>query len=153
MDKAAVLAAVRTALVAEFEHLRALSKQTRAAGGDAESRAEGKYDTRSTEENYLADGQAKQALLVSQSLTAFDQLGVRSLAADAPIEVGALIQLDFPGESAWFLLGPAAGGKEVLVEDILVTVITPESPLGRRLLGLRRGDSTASPKARVRGVS
>jgi hypothetical protein len=152
MDKITVLHAIREALVEEFEHFRALSRQTRTAGGDAESRAEGKYDTRSTEQNYLADGQAKQALLASQALATFDKLPLRHFAAHDPIEVGALIQLDFAGETTWFLLGPAAGGKEVQVDGTAVTVITPESPLGRQLLGLNRGASTHAPKAVVRFV-
>ena len=33
-----------------------------------------------------------------------------------------------------------------------ITVLTPESPLGRQLMGLKTGDSTASPKAEVRSV-
>ena len=153
MHKAAVLRAVCEALVREFEHLRALSKSTRSAGADDESRAEGKYDTRSTEQNYLADGQARQAHLAAQALAAFEQLAARPLAPDAPIELGALVELEFsPADSAWFLLGPAAGGTEVAVDGVEVTVITPESPLGRQLLGLRRGAATSSPQATVRTV-
>ena len=154
MDKTAVFDAIRKTLFQEFEHLRALSKNTRSAGADAESRAEGKYDTRSTEQNYLADGQARQAHVAAQALAAFDSLGVRSFLADAPIELGALIELEFSaGDRGWFLLGPAAGGREVEVDGTAVTVITPESPLGRQLLGLTCGGSTGSPKATVRAVS
>ena len=154
MHKAAVLAALRQALRDEFERLRALSKHTRAAGADAESRAEGKYDTRSTEQNYLADGQAKQAQLAAQALAAFGALGTGALAADAPVALGALVELGFAtGEGAWFLLGPAAGGKEVRVGDVAVTILTPEAPLGRQLLGLKRGNSTGAPAhATVRSV-
>ena len=152
MNKATVLAAVREALLVEFEHFRALSRRTRAASSDGETKAEGKYDTRATEENYLADGQAKQAHLISQAIAAYAALGDRAFAADAPVGLGALVQLDLAGELQWFLLGPAAGGKEVMVEGTTITIITPESPLGRQLLGLKRGASTVSPKAQVREV-
>ena len=152
MNKAAVLAAVREALRSEFEHLRALSRRTRAASSGAEAKAEGKYDTRAIEENYLADGQAKQAHLVSVAIAAYAALGDRAFAADSPVGMGALVQLDFAGETKWFLLGPAAGGKEVTVEGSTVTIITPASPLGRQLLGLKRGAATLSPKAQVRAV-
>jgi transcription elongation GreA/GreB family factor len=33
-----------------------------------------------------------------------------------------------------------------------ITVLTPESPLGRQLIGMKAGDSTTSPKAEVRSV-
>ncbi|MFZ4680981.1 MAG: hypothetical protein ACOYMS_00640, partial [Terrimicrobiaceae bacterium] len=61
MNKTLLIQAIIDVLREEFETLQTSSKRTRAAGNDAESKAEGKYDTRSTEENYLADGLAKQA--------------------------------------------------------------------------------------------
>jgi transcription elongation GreA/GreB family factor len=40
-----------------------------------------------------------------------------------------------------YLLAPRAGGTEVTVEGQEVMVITPQSPLGRQLIGHRQGDS------------
>ena len=153
MNKSAVLQAILTALHQEFEAFRALSKKTRAASGDDESKAEGKYDTRATEESYLADGQAKQALAAANALKAFERLGLRDFPDGAAADLGALVQLEFPGETAWFFLGPAAGGLEIEIAGVSVTVITPESPLGRQLPGLTRGGATTAPKAVVRAIA
>jgi transcription elongation GreA/GreB family factor len=152
VNKNSVLQAIVEALRADFDTLRSTSQKTRAAGNDAESKAEGKYDTRSTEDNYLADGLAKQARATAQSAAAYEKFVPRRFDADMPIDLGALVQLEFPDETRWFFLGPAGGGIEVDCAGKPITILTPESPLGRQLMGLRLGDSIASPRAKVRSV-
>ncbi|HEX4085654.1 MAG TPA: hypothetical protein VHY22_12130 [Chthoniobacteraceae bacterium] len=152
MNKAAVVQAIADAIQGEFDTLRATSKKTRAAGNDAESKAEGKYDTRSTEDNYLADGLARQAHAAAQAAAAYEDFRPPAFGPDTPIDLGALVQLSLPEETHWFFLGPAGGGIEITVDGIQITVLTPESPLGRQLIGRNSGATTASPKARISGV-
>ena len=45
-------------------------------------------------------------------------------------------------------LGPRAGGTEFSVGDRRILVVTPASPLGRQLLGRRRGDTVTLPGAK-----
>ncbi len=149
MNKAAVLASASAALFEEFEKVRAASRSTRVGGNDEESRAEDKYDTLSTEQNYLADGLAKQAHAAREAHAAFEKVKPRDFAATDPIDLGALILIAFRSEKTWFLLAPAGGGQEFEHEDLTITIITPESPLGAQLRGLRVGESTTEPKARV----
>jgi hypothetical protein len=152
MNKAAILTAIVDAIRAEFDSLRSTSQKTRAAGNDPESKAEGKYDTRSTEDNYLADGLARQAHAAAQAGAAYQDFAPAAFGPDTPIDVGALVELAFPDETRWFFLGPAGGGIEVMCDGVPVTTLTPESPLGRQLMGLRTGGATVSPKATVRAV-
>ena len=152
MNKAALIKAIVDALRIEFDTLHSTSQKTRAAGNDAESKAEGKYDTRSTEDNYLADGLARQAHATAQAAAAYEKFTAPTFASGTPIDLGALVQLALPDETHWFFLGPAGGGIEVNCDGIPITVLTPESPLGRQLVGLNPGDATASPKAIVRSV-
>lgn len=152
MNKTAVVQAIVEALQAEFETLRQTSQKTRAAGNDAESKAEGKYDTRSTEDNYLADGLARQAHAVAQAAAAYENLPGREFGADSRIDLGALVQIEFAAETVWFFIGPSGGGTEVVCEGIAITVLTPDSPLGKQLLGLKAGSRIAAPKAQVRAV-
>jgi transcription elongation GreA/GreB family factor len=44
-----------------------------------------------------------------------------------------------------YFFGPRAGGLEVSVDGTGVLVITPQSPLGRELLGKHVGDSVRLP--------
>ena len=160
--KPAVLATIRAALRAQFEDFAARSRQTRAASADPESRAEGKYDTRATEESFLADGQARQAQQAAEALAAIELLGEpRPFGPGVPIDPGALVRVEFtPGGAgsgggsggAWFFLAPAAGGLEVVVDGIEVTVLTPGSPLGRQLLGRVAGARLSVPPGLIADV-
>ena len=60
MKKSKIIEVVLEHLRADFERRQAAARRTREQGNDAESKSEGKYDTRSIEENYLADGLARQ---------------------------------------------------------------------------------------------
>jgi transcription elongation GreA/GreB family factor len=152
MEKAEVVEAVLLVLQEEFRSLVRASEEARSGASDEETQPDGKYDTQSTEANYLADGQARQAAAVEEAAVSFEGVDFRDFDPKEPVEVGALVQLDLGGEEGWFLLGPAAGGTEVRVEGIEVTVVTPEAPLGGALLGRRAGDSIERPAATVVSV-
>lgn len=152
MNKADIVQSILAALHEEFEHFQTSSKQTRSAGNDTESKSEGKYDTRSIEENYLADGLAMQAQAAVESAAAYEKLILTDFNSDTPIDLSALIQLEFSDETSWFFFGPAGGGTEVESDGETITVITPESPLGQQLLDKKVGDHTTSPRALVRAV-
>jgi len=149
MNKSKVVANILERLRVEFENRSRVSKITRAGGNDAESKAEGKYDTLAIEENYLADGLARQALAAAEAMAEIKKMPLRTFSKDDPIDLGALVEIDFPGAREWFFLAPSGGGTEVQHEGTLVTVITPESPLGSQLIGSRVGDRTTVPAARI----
>ncbi len=132
-------------------HLRAeLALQTRAAwlardeATNEESRAENKYDTRGQEAAYLAEGQARIAAEIEQSLALYSTLPFPDFAPDSAIALGALIQFETRGGPAFYFLGPRAGGAEISVAGRSVLVVTPQSPLGRQLLGRRVGEVIAT---------
>lgn len=152
MNKTAIVQAIVDTLREDFEIRQRSSRQTRAAGNDAETKAEGKYDTRSTEENYLADGLARQAQEAALAAAAYENVAVRDFAPAEPIDVGALVQVRFSDADDWFFLGPAGGGIEVRHAGRTVTVITPESPLGAQLMGRSAGAKLSAPRAEVTEV-
>jgi hypothetical protein len=67
MDKEQIVQAILERLRVDFETHQTTSKMTRAASNDSETKSEGKYDTRSTEGNYFADGLAKKALATAHA--------------------------------------------------------------------------------------
>lgn len=149
MNKSEILDAVLRSLRADFENRLRVSKKTREQGNNSESRAEGKYDTLSIEENYLADGLAKQAESASQAITLIEKMQLHAFADNDPIDLGALIEIQFAHATEWFFLAPVAGGTEVICAGTPVTVVTPESPLGQQLLGSRTGNRISSPSAKI----
>ena len=149
MNKQKIVEGILEALREEFETRSRVSKITREGGNDEESKAEGKYDTLAIEENYLADGLARQALAAADAIAEIEKMPLRTFDGDAPIDLGALIELEFPGAREWFFLASRGGGTMVPFRGSTVTVITPESPLGSQLMGARTGERTSAPAARI----
>jgi transcription elongation GreA/GreB family factor len=140
MNKTDLLARIIAQLAAELAAITSAARATHAEATDEENKAEDKYDTRGLEASYLAHGQSKAAEEAAQAVAQFSALPVRDLAAGEPISLGALVRLEGRGGSHYFI-GPRAGGTEVDVGGDPVLVITPQSPLGRQLMGRRQGDT------------
>ena len=149
MNKSEIIREILRSLREDFESRLRVSKTTREQGNNSESRAEGKYDTLSIEENYLADGLAKQAESAAQAIANIEKMPLRAFTDNDPIDFGALVEIQFAQARECFFLAPVAGGTEVTFEGSPVTVITHESPLGRQLLGSRTGQRIASPSAKI----
>ena len=151
-------AALRESILA---HLRAtLALQVNAAqlardeATSEESRAENQYDTHSLEAGYLAEGQARQAAEIEASITIIAALPLPEFAPGSPIALGALAEVaDAQGGTARYFLCPRAGGLELPHEGRMVLVVTPQSPLGRQLLGRRAGDTVQLPGRKPAAVS
>lgn len=110
-----------------------------------ESRARSKYDTHSQEAAYLAQGQAKLAAEIEASLDLYASVPLPDFGPGDAIAVGALVQLDSIGKHGWYFLGPRAGGLEVSVGSRDILVLTPQSPLGRELIGRRVTELVQTP--------
>ena len=106
-----------------------------------ESRARSKYDTHSQEAAYLAQGQAKLVTDIEVSIEAYAALPLPDFLPGQAIALGALVELENRDARAWYFLGPRAGGMELTVDGRAILVLTPQSPLGRQLLGRQRGDT------------
>ena len=130
MKKLKIIEVVLEHLRADFERRQGAARRTRVEGNDAESKSEGKYDTRSTEENYLADGLARQALEAAIAAEVIEKMPIRDFAAGEGIDIGALVELEFAKETEFFLIATAGGGTEVVWNKKTIVVLTPESPLG-----------------------
>jgi len=141
MNKAAVLEAILERLQLDLALYAKAADSARAEATDEQSKAENKYDTRGLEASYLARGQSRQARETEVALEQFGAL-VRSSATvpAAVVGIGALVELKTGRETLWYFMGPRAGGTEVTVDGREILVITPQSPLGQRLVGHRPGD-------------
>ena len=140
MNKTAVLKKITAQLTAELELLTQAALATHAEATDDENKAEDKYDTRGLEASYLAIGQSKQAEETALALQQFQSLTLRDFVADEPVSLGALVVLEGKGKNYYFI-GPRAGGTEIRHDDREIMVITPQSPLGRQLVGKIQGDA------------
>lgn len=140
MNKRQILTKIIDQLRSELELYRQAARAAHAEATHEQSKAENKYDTRGLEASYLARGQSRQAAEMEDSLAEFQRLDPAEAAPGSPVEVGCLVELSRPRERAWYFVGPRAGGTEVEHRGREITVVTPASPLGSRLLGRRAGD-------------
>lgn len=145
MNKADLREAILERLRAELAQQTAAAHLARDEAISEESRPENKYDTHSQEAAYLAEGQARMAQEIAQNIAHYSALSVPSFATDAAIALGAIVELSGGKGSMWYFVGPRAGGIEVTVDGRDVLVITPQSPLGRELVGKHVGDSVKPP--------
>lgn len=141
MDKRALLDAIVAVLLAELDTLSNAARDARQAATDDESRSEDKHDTRAIEASYLADGQERAALEVQEALTAFRALELRAVGSGEPIALSALVELQIGRQRERYFLGPRHGGMIVQHGGHEILVITPQSPIGRKLLGRHAGDT------------
>jgi transcription elongation GreA/GreB family factor len=140
VNKSAIIKKIVARLTEELQVYFRAAQFSRAEATHESSKAESKYDTRGLEASYLARGQSRQAAEIEAAIAEFEKLPVKKFAADDPIGIGALVELENGGENFFYFIGPRAGGTEVLHDKKEILVITPQSPLGEQLMGKKSGD-------------
>jgi transcription elongation GreA/GreB family factor len=140
MNKRALIQKIVAQLAKELEIYFRAAAASRTEATHEQSKAENKYDTRGLEASYLARGQSRQAAEIQDSIAAFKNLAPRRFGDAEPVDVGAFVELETDGEKAAYFVGPRAGGTEVIHDRRAVLVITPESPLGKQLMGRKQGE-------------
>ena len=141
MNKHAVHEQIIQRLRAELSLQAQAAQLARYEATDEESRAENKWDTHSQEAAYLAEGQSRLVAEIGASILAYESLPLRDFAAGSAIDIGALVEAGSGAVPNWYFIGPRSGGIEVEVDGQTVLVITPQSPLGRQLIGRKQDDT------------
>jgi transcription elongation GreA/GreB family factor len=148
MNKYQLIKQIITSLAESLTVLERAARASHAEATDESSKAESKYDTRGLEAAYLAGGQARQAREILDSIRIYESLAVKNFAAaDEPIELTAIVELDANGTQSTYFIGPRSGGLEIEHARKQITVITPYSPLGQNLMGKRTGHRWAAKAA------
>lgn len=118
-----------------------LARDTASAVTHEDNKSEGDKDMRSTEQSYIARGQAMRTEELAEALQRVEAFQPPSYAGERPIAGGALVRVDVEGESRWLYMLGWGGGTELTIRDQTVLVITPSSPVGRQLVGKLAGDA------------
>jgi transcription elongation GreA/GreB family factor len=147
MDKALL----RQSVIAQLRAERDL--RTRAAllahdeATHEESKPENKYDMHAQEAAYLAEGQARLAAELDGGIAQWQNTPLPAFAPAQPIALGAVVTVEAARRQTRYFIGPCNGGMEIECAGESIMVITPQSPLGRLLLGRRAGDIIPSPQS------
>ncbi len=141
-NKISIMNTIISTLIDKKQRAINAANQAHAAAVDDQSVAETQYDTLAIEASYLAEGQSKRVNDYQYSINAFDQLKLAlTNINNGSINLGTLVQLSVAQRSSdWFFIGPAAGGFKTIIAGQHITVITPNSPMGRALIGKQLDD-------------
>lgn len=140
MNKIKLLQNIISALSQSLEVLDTAARASHFEATHESSKAESKYDTRGLEAAYLAGGQARQAREIMEAMKVYSNLTPKTFPPESPIDLTALVELEMDRTRSLFFVGPRSGGLEVMMGEKEITVITPESPIGKALMGRKAGD-------------
>lgn len=101
-------------------------------------RMESRYDTFKEEAQYLADNYAHQIAVLKEGLAEIGKLSGGTVANSGEIQLGSLFTLRTAGGEKGYLLAPIGGGINLSGG---YTALTPESDMGKTVLGKKKGDS------------
>jgi transcription elongation GreA/GreB family factor len=145
MDKSQLRRSLLAKLQDELELLTRAALMARDEATSEESKAENKYDTRGQEAAYLAEGQARLARELEETIAIYHGLAFPEADEGEAIGIGHVVTLEAGARRAHYLLGPRNGGLEIDLDGTTVIVVTPQSPLGRQLAGKRAGETVLLP--------
>ena len=145
IDKKAVLTALKLQLQTELERAQKRAKDAADGATHEENRAEGDKDMRATEASYVARGQAGRASDMEEAFVRISALELLDFKPGARIAISALLELLHDDKLLHYFLVPAAGGERLTVAGTEIQTLTPQSPLGRALLGASEGDEAELP--------
>jgi transcription elongation GreA/GreB family factor len=114
-------------------------RATTEAATHEESKPENDKDTRALEQSYLARGQALRVEELRTAVAEVSSMNVERRFDSGRAVLGALVTVaDAAGQKATYWLVAHAGGSRLATGT--VQVVTPQSPLGRALVGKTAGD-------------
>ncbi|HWA86441.1 MAG TPA: transcription elongation factor [Opitutus sp.] len=145
MNKTSVREQILARLRAELDRQTRAAELSRDEAIDEHSQPENRWDTHSQEAAYLAEGQARLVKDIGESIELYQTLPLPDFANGDAIALGALVELDAGGNRSSYFVGPRGGGIEFELDGRNVLVLTPQSPLGRELVGRRAGDLVRLP--------
>lgn len=124
-------------LQADLDNCILAANEAHHAATHEESVAETQYDTLGLEASYLAEGQSRRVAELQLELASYENFSWQEFSADTAITTGALVTLQTESDEQcrYIFVGPAGGGIRLTGFDHLLSVVTPQAPLGQALLG------------------
>jgi len=131
---------IAAVLADELSAVQTAAAATASAATHEESKAENQYDTRGLEASYLAGAQLERVAELEGAIIRLKNTPPKDFAEDDRIGLTALVTLEHEGAHFLYLMMAVGAGISLHDAGRTITVITPQSPLGRALLGKCCGD-------------
>lgn len=128
-------------LEAKLDLAKESADQAHSVASHEQSKPENQYDTVALEAAYLAHGQSERALELQEELIQVSNLSLREFDEDDPVGLTAWLSTeDEQGNLASYFILPFAGGMKLEYKNFNIIVLTPHSPLGKKMMGAYLGD-------------
>jgi transcription elongation GreA/GreB family factor len=143
MDKndllAQLVAHVNATLQDARQAMEAAAQEAREGATPAEKREDARV---ALEQGSLARGHQQRLNRALADLAALEGFMPKTLSAKAPIEPGAVVEVESDDVGRTFFIAPVGAGVELAGPggDGFLSVVTPTSPIGKAVLGRRQGD-------------
>lgn len=141
MDKKKLIKLIAEQLEKDLLAAKEAAFATYQAAIDEESKPENEYDTRGLEASYLAGAQSKRVAEIEELAYIYKDLEVKSFTDKDKISSTALVEVDLNGRRSYIFIMSKGGGLIMNVDGFAIQIVTPTSPLGEALLGLKVGDT------------
>ena len=140
MNKKQLVDSIIQQLSTEMELIATAARSAHNEATHDEDLHHNQFDTPGLETSVVAEGQVKVAAELREAYDAFRSLVLKDFAPTEAIAPGAIVETEVNGEKNLYFVGPKAGGLEVAYDAATVYVITPNSPIGARLMGRHAND-------------
>ena len=107
---------------------------------DESMKSDGKYDTRASEAGQLAGAQLRRVEELKLELQMLEEMPRRTFSKEDEIGLGALVDIQFKGQTRKYFICSTAGGTMLKVDGMGILVISVFSPIGDAVLELKCGD-------------
>lgn len=130
--------AILEALTSLEEEIQAAAKSAHDGATHEDAVAKSKYDTHGLELSYLASSQMERLSRLKSEIVKFKQTEMRSSSSDISAKQYDLVRWqNNKGQIKIVFLSKIGAGLTLAVKnDLKLSVVSPESPLGEALLGL-----------------
>jgi hypothetical protein len=147
LNKNYILKRVIAQIERREETIKNSAERSRDASNNAPGRMESRYDSTKMEHGYLADSLNFARVEIQGGL---EILSGFSLPEDnKKISLGSLVEIQsHDGIKMKVFILPYGGGETVEEEEEEITIITPESPIGREIMGKDAGYQFILPTKR-----
>jgi hypothetical protein len=140
LDKQKLIAAICAQLEENLVLLKQAALATYDAATNEESKPENEYDTRGLEASYLAGAQAKRVAEIEELIYIYRDAKIKAFGPNEPIASTALVEVALNGKNSFVFIMPKGGGLMLNIDGNIIQTVTPTSPLGEALLGLKAGE-------------
>ena len=140
MDKKRLISAILKRLEQDLDTAITAARAALDEATHPENKAENQYDTRGLEAGYLAGAQAERAAQIEEQILIYKHLEPKDFKKTEPISSTALVEVELNNKKSFVFVMSKGGGLVLEFEGQAIQVVTPNSPLGEAIIGLKTGD-------------